>query len=270
MVEQTGASTVKSTVTSTVRPQRVAELVAGRLRDRILRGELDDGDLLPKEDELREEFPVSKPSMREALRILETEGLVTVRRGNQGGAVVHRPTATNAAYTMAIVLSGQRVTIADVAASLREVEPACAALCATRDDRHDVVLPTLRQLHEDALAAVDDLVAVTNRSRRFHETVVELCGNRTLILVVGALEAMWSAHETAWAASTEDPQSIPLESRREALGVHGQIIDLIAAGDAAGVRELVAGHLADVQSYPRPATADAVIDASTLRSWARP
>src|SRR5919108_30894 len=154
LVDRTGASSV--------RPQRVAELVAGRLRDRILRGELDDGDLLPKEDELREEFPVSKPSMREALRILETEGLVTVRRGNQGGAVVNRPTAANAAYTMAIVLSGQRVTIADVAASLREVEPACAALCAARGDRHEAVLPLLRQLQDDALAAVDDLVAVTN------------------------------------------------------------------------------------------------------------
>jgi GntR family transcriptional repressor for pyruvate dehydrogenase complex len=251
----------------------VAELVAGRLRDRILRGELGDGDLLPKEDELREEFPVSKPSMREALRILETEGLVTVRRGNQGGAVVHRPTAANAAYTLAIVLSGQRVTIADVAASLREVEPACAALCAARGDRHEALLPTLRQLQDDALAAVDDLVAVTNLSRRFHETVVELCGNRTLILVVGALEALWSAHETAWAARTvrtSDPESIPLESRREALAVHGEIIDLIAAGDANKVRELVAGHLAEVQRYPQPASADAVIDASTLRSWARP
>ena len=261
---------VDRTGTSSVRPQRVAELVAGRLRDRILRGELGDGDLLPKEDELREEFPVSKPSMREALRILETEGLVTVRRGNQGGAVVHRPTATNAAYTMAIVLSGQRVTIADVAASLREVEPACAALCAARGDRHEVVLPPLRQLQDEALAAVDDLVAVTNLSRRFHETVVELCGNRTLILVVGALEALWSAHETAWAARTSDPESIPLGSRREALGVHGEIIDLIAAGDANKVRELVAGHLAQVQRYPRPASADEVIDASTLRSWARP
>jgi GntR family transcriptional repressor for pyruvate dehydrogenase complex len=161
---------------SSVRPQRVAELVAGRLRDRILRGEMHDGDLLPKEDELREEFPVSKPSMREALRILETEGLVTVRRGNQGGAVVHRPTASDAAYTLAIVLSGQRVSIDDVAASLREVEPACAALCAGRPDRDEAVVPPLRRLYDESLAAVEDLVAVTVLSRRFHETLVELCG----------------------------------------------------------------------------------------------
>ncbi|HEY8523676.1 MAG TPA: GntR family transcriptional regulator [Acidimicrobiales bacterium] len=255
---------------SAVRPQRVAELVASRLRDRILRGELADGDLLPKEDELREEFPVSKPSMREALRILETEGLVTVRRGNQGGAIVHRPTAANAAYTLAIVLSGQRVTIADVAASLREVEPACAALCAKREDRAEAVVPRLRQLQDEALAAVDDLVAATTLSRRFHETVVELCGNRTLILVVGALEALWSAHETTWATHAADPEEVPVEARREALLTHGRIIDLIEAGDANGVRELVAGHLAEVQGYPGPVSSSAVIDASTLRSWARP
>jgi GntR family transcriptional regulator, transcriptional repressor for pyruvate dehydrogenase complex len=261
-VDRTGASSV--------RPQRVAELVASRLRDRILRGDLGDGDLLPKEDELRVEFPVSKPSMREALRILETEGLVTVRRGNQGGAVVHHPSAANAAYTLAIVLSGQRVTIADVAASLREVEPACAALCAGRADRAEAVVPVLRRLHDDALAAVEDLVTVTSLSRRFHETVVELCGNKTLILVVGALEALWSAHETAWAARTADPGTVPVDRRRDALAVHGEIIDRIAAGDGPGVRDLVTRHLGEVQRYPGPGSGDAVVEASALRSWARP
>ena len=255
---------------SSVRPQRVAELVAGRLRDRILRGEMRDGDLLPKEDELREEFPVSKPSMREALRILETEGLVTVRRGNQGGAVVHRPTAADAAYTLAIVLSGQRVSIDDVAASLREVEPACAALCAGRADRGEAVVPPLRGLYEESLAAVEDLVAVTALSRRFHETLVELCGNRTLILVVGALEALWSSHESAWAVHRAEPEAVPVDERRAALAVHGEIVDLIEAGDAAGVRQRVASHRESVQWYPRPESGDAVVDASSLRSWARP
>src|SRR5947209_6940395 len=133
-----------------LRFQRLAELVADRLRERILRGDLEDGDLLPKEEELRASYPVSKPSLREAMRILEAEGLITVRRGNVGGAVVHRPTPANVAYTLAMVLSANRVDIPDVARALREVEPSCAALCAGRADRAAAVVPQLRALQNEA------------------------------------------------------------------------------------------------------------------------
>ena len=195
-----------------VRAQRVAELVAQRLRERILRGELADGEMLPKEDDLRAEYPVSKPSLREALRILETEGLITVMRGNKGGALVHRPTEVDAGYMLGLVLTGQRTEVADLAAALQEIEPACAALCAARRDRKRVVVPVLEDLHAQALAAVDDLVATTTLSRRFHETIVEHCGNRTLTLVAGALETLWSSHERRWAAVV-DREAVPVRAR---------------------------------------------------------
>ena len=70
-----------------VRLPRLAEMVAAGLRDKILSGELDDGDLLPRQEDLLAEFGVSPPSIREALRILETEGLITVKRGNVGGGL---------------------------------------------------------------------------------------------------------------------------------------------------------------------------------------
>ena len=71
--------------------RRTAEIVADELRRQIIDGELADGDLLPRQELLVEQFNVSLVSLREALRILETEGLVSVRRGNRGGAVVHAP-----------------------------------------------------------------------------------------------------------------------------------------------------------------------------------
>src|SRR6185437_7074718 len=55
---------------------RVAQMVADVLRTRIVDGELPDGSLLPKQDDLIDEFQVSRPSFREALRILESEGLI--------------------------------------------------------------------------------------------------------------------------------------------------------------------------------------------------
>jgi DNA-binding FadR family transcriptional regulator len=249
---------------TSLRFQRLAELVADRLRERILRGDLEDGALLPKEEELRAAYPVSKPSLREAMRILEAEGLITVRRGNVGGAVVHRPTAANVGYTLALVLSSKQVALPDVAQALQEVEPSCAARCALRPDRTEAVVPRLRELQAQAMAAVDDLVAATTLSRRFHESLVELCGNETLIIMVGALEAIWSTHETGWANRKTDPGAIPVEERRTALEAHGHIIDLIEAGDATTVRRVVAEHLAEVQQYPST-TGDAIVDPVVVR-----
>jgi DNA-binding FadR family transcriptional regulator len=241
-------------------------MVADQLRERILRGDLRDGDLLPKEEELREQYPVAKPSLREAMRILETEGLVTVRRGNVGGAVVHRPSPTNAAYTLGLVLASRGVDVSDVARALREVEPSCVGLCAARRDRRRAVVPILRRLHKEALGALDDLVAVTGLSRQFHETMVGLCGNETLIVVAGALERLWSSHETGWAHRKVDPGDISIDSRRDALLMHERMIDLIDAGDEAGVRVLSAQHLSEVQSYPRSGDGRSRIDLAALRS----
>src|SRR5688572_14166656 len=99
---------------SPIRAQRVAELVADVLRRRILGPDTADGAPLPKEAELQREFGVGKPAIREALRLLESEGLVTIRRGNQGGPVAQKPRADNIAYTIGLMLTAQGVQSSDV------------------------------------------------------------------------------------------------------------------------------------------------------------
>ena len=82
---------VTSARRSRIPQHRIAETVAAELRSRILVGDGPHDYRLPTQEQLVKEFGVSYPSIREAIRILETEGLVTVRRGNVGGAEVHRP-----------------------------------------------------------------------------------------------------------------------------------------------------------------------------------
>ena len=84
-------------VVQRIRQPRVAEIVASRLRDDILSGRIKEGDVLPSQDSLLSEFRVSPPALREAIHILETDGLISVRRGNVGGAVVHPPSAERTA-----------------------------------------------------------------------------------------------------------------------------------------------------------------------------
>ncbi|MDO8187934.1 FCD domain-containing protein [Conexibacter sp. JD483] len=250
-----------------LRSTRIAELVAGAMRDRILSGELVDGERLPKEDELRAEFGVGRPAMREAMRILEAEGLLTVLRGNRGGALVRTPRAENLAYTLGLLLSARKIRTRDVGHAMRELEPACAALCALRADRERTVVPALLAVQERSIAAAQDSAAVTACFRDFHEQLVAGCGNETMIALVGALERLWSSHvRTNATRAVQQGKPRPPEEIRQSLADHQQILDCIRDGDADGVRAAVTRHVARVQTQPRPYGANVAIDLATLRA----
>jgi len=235
-----------------LRQPRLAEIVAARLRDDILTGKLKEGDSLPRQEDLFTEFRVSPPAVREAMRILETEGLIEVRRGNVGGAVVHLPTAGRTAQMISMVLQTRGATPGDVSGALSQIEPVCARLCAGREDRETEVVPHLRAAIEAQHAEFDDVARYNANARAFHETLVERCGSETMILVIGALETIWSAHEGAvWGpraaeGSADEHADSPLaqQTRRAALRDHEKLLAAIESGDAERAYKLASVHLA--------------------------
>lgn len=253
-----------------LRPPRLAEMVADGLRQQILSGALPDGSLLPKQDDLLAEFGVSPPSIREALRILETEGLITVKRGNIGGAVVHRPRPSMAAYTLGLVLQSKGVQLDDVQRAMCALEPACAAACAARPDRATTVLPRLRALMDRAMEAIDDASAYTGLARQFHSELVASCGNETMSLVVGALESLWSAHVDRLARKPSklgsfSDRKVRLATARE----HEKMYALIEKGDVRGAEKAARDHYSDAmhggQGWSHEFDMGAVVRASTVR-----
>lgn len=229
---------------------RLAEVVAGALRDRIILGELPDGSRLPKQDDLLLEFRVSRQSLREALRILEAEGLLSIQRGNVGGAIVRAPTAQSSAYMFGLVLRSRQTTLADLAEAVQNVEPVAASLCARREDRLETVVPPLRSILEQGRGAVEDSVEFTRLSRRFHEELVRRCGNETLILMLGTLELMWSQQEREWAARAEEGGRYPSAKARQAvLSAHAGILRAIEKGDEGRAARLARAHLRESQRF---------------------
>lgn len=242
-------------------------MVADVLRKRIVSGELPDQSMLPKQEELIEEFNVSKPSVREALRILETEGLITVLRGNTGGAIVHVPQSSSAAYMLGLVLQSKHVKLRDIGAALKHIEPLCSAMCAEREDRAEAVVPRLTEIHQRSLALAegDDVVEFTQSMREFHEEMVALCGNQTMIQLVGALETLWSAHERQWAAQRNSEGTFPRQPvRSTSIKVHERLLRLIEAGKVEAVEKLARQHLAESIFYAS-SDGEMLIDADTLR-----
>lgn len=247
---------------SRVPQRRIAETVAAELRARILAGE--DDYRLPTQDQLAHEFGVSYPSIRESLRILETEGLVTVRRGNVGGAEVHRPDASSAAYHMGLALQGSRVTLGDLAAGLQKLEPMCAAECARREDRAEVVVPALQAAIEASAAVVGDGAAFTQSAREFHDVVVSFTPNATVRFVVSSLVALWSAQEEAWADMLARRGQYPSEAKaKEALLTHQRLVEEIAAGRAEKAEQMARAHLVATQAMFLKLFDDDVVNAAS-------
>lgn len=249
---------------------RIAEIVADELRRQIIDGVLTDGDLLPRQEVLVEQFNVSLVSLREALRILETEGLVSVRRGNRGGAVIHAPTKTSAGYMLGLLLQSQQVSLADLGAALLEIEPACAALAAQRPDRADTVVAELKANTHAMASHLDDGARCTEIGRQFHDLVVRGCGNQTIIAVVGALESLWSSHEQQWADESAARGTYPsLAKRRAVLATHVKLTETIEAGDVERARRIAARHVADTQTYVLSDRTDPRISALSSQSRSR-
>ena len=99
---------------SAVRVPKAGEMVAAQLRRQIVLGELKEGDQLPPESVLMEQFGVSRPTLREAFRILEAEGAITVRRGVRGGARVQVPDIGVAARHIGLLLQYRGALLSDV------------------------------------------------------------------------------------------------------------------------------------------------------------
>lgn len=229
-----------------IRTNRVADLVANHLRDRILSGELSDGGRLPSIESLVREFGVSIAAIREALRILESEGLVSVHRGKLGGAVVHIPSEDTAAYTVAMVLRSRNTPIGDCLRAQRYLEPICAALGAGRKDRRRMLVPGLRKANAGARAHFDDEddTAFREDMLKFHIMLIEHCGNDTLGLFVGILDSMFLASQHHVLPASDDFRTA--SSRLRSLESHEMVCDLIDSGDDAEVSKEMQAHIDDM------------------------
>ena len=214
---------------------KAAQLIVADLRRQIVRGDLQRGDSIPSENELMRLYGVSRPTLRESLRVLEFEGLLTVRRGPKGGSTVNVPTGTAAARSMGLVLEHRGATISDVILARCIIEPACARLIAERGEKEDVV--RLRQNHGSSASGGPDL----EQHVGFHELVVELAGNQTLALVHTMLDVVLGGF-TKGMPPLECTDTGELDGRR-AHDAHQHLVELIATRDGDQAQEFWSAHL---------------------------
>jgi DNA-binding FadR family transcriptional regulator len=221
---------------------KMADIVAGDLRRQIISGELKEGDPLPPEDQLMEHAVVARTTVREALRILESEGLLVVRRGAGGGARIKAPSVSNVARYIGLVLQSTGATLQDVFDARLMLEAPAAAMLAGADEREQIVA-TLRQALDEEEAVLDSPVELSHAYGRFHNLIVQLCGSQTFEVLTSVSNRIIQVQADRYmqAEAVQPDRRVPSDAAHRA---HTHFVDLVAAGAAQDAEELWRKHLA--------------------------
>lgn len=222
------------------RARKRAEQVAfGIVQNIVARGQRP-GDKLPHEAEMLAEYAVSRSSLREALRLLEVQGLVTIRPGPGSGTEVGRIDPANLAGTLVLYLMMERVNMDQLLDAWGMVEPLLADLAARNPDRARV-----RALMEPfASGAVRDQRAPAS-GLAFHEAVAELSGNPVLELVLGAVGVLVTDQVRTGAPGFRLSDAT--------VDAHEAIADAVLAGDGPAAAAAMRAHLDEVKQEIRAA-----------------
>jgi GntR family transcriptional regulator, transcriptional repressor for pyruvate dehydrogenase complex len=240
----------------TTRSREKPEQIADELRALIVSGHLADGASLGREPDLVERFGVSRPSLREALRILEAEGLITVVRGVLGGVIVHQPNERMTARTAALLLQSRNVTLGDVHEARTMIEPAAVRVLASSPRRKSV--DELKSLIEAQRAVIDDPEAFGHANARFHERLVAMAGNQTLSIVAEMLNEVVARAVTAVSQSNSRRDS--LATRQRGIRSQERLIELIAIGASIDAEAHWRTHMEAVGKVMIGQAAKSVID----------
>jgi len=222
----------------TRRTLKTSEVVALEIVRDIVREDMQPGDRLPLEAQMLVQYRVSRSSLREALRLLEVQGLIAIRPGPGAGTVVGRVLPGNLSRTLTLHLHMLGANYDELLEAWVESEPLLARLAALNPDREKVRASLSPFLDEDHAWAVRE-------GLQFHDIIAELADNRVLSLALRSIGFIVTEQVLTSAERGELEQQIVHD--------HRELAEAIIAGDAElaanRMREHIRHAVEDFKAY---------------------
>ena len=206
-------------MTNSIRPQKMALIVAQRIVRDIERQGLGPGDKLPPERMMMETYEAGRGTLRESLRFLELQGVLSFKPGPGGGPVIEKPTAENLATTLTLLLQFDDARYRVIAEAREAFEPVMAQLAASRITPER--LKELGQTVTDMAEGIDDVETYLDANRRFHNVIAWASGNA---LFGHLVDVMGGAMDISGAAQGIE---YPVKRRHAVLKAHQEIFEAI-------------------------------------------
>jgi GntR family transcriptional repressor for pyruvate dehydrogenase complex len=209
---------------------KASDVLANELRERILTGDIAEGMRLPAERDLVDQTRMSRTTVREALRILEVQGLIRIKTGRTGGAFVQQPGEEAMASTVNLLIRGRQIRLAALLETHEAIEPFCAGLAATHrtQEELDILGEANRRMTDDSA----DLAQFLQADVDWHVGVARASHNELL-------SGLMAAVSRAIYAATEGEKFGDVDVRHATSHAHTTITDAIAKQDAnAAIRRM--------------------------------
>jgi GntR family transcriptional regulator, transcriptional repressor for pyruvate dehydrogenase complex len=229
-------------VVEPIRATRTFESAIDHLTEAIERARLRPGDRLPNETELSAALNISTPTLRQALRVLETAGVLSVRRGKGGGIVLVSDLVHAPAIAGAVAL--EEGAVAETLRARRVLEHAVALEAAERATTDD--LSELERTIDLLERHLGDRPAVMRADAAFHRALVRACHNVPIQTTMRGLARA--------IAPIRDAYSGGLARDRQTLAVHGRQLEAMRRHDRAALEDVLDEHFRMLED----AVADAI------------
>ncbi|WEK42375.1 MAG: FCD domain-containing protein [Candidatus Sphingomonas colombiensis] len=213
-----------------IRVPKTSELVADQIRGQIVRGELREGDYLPPEGQLLTTLGISRPTLREAFRILEAEALISVVRGSRTGAKVHKPSVDLVSRYAGYVLQSKGTSIADLYDARLAIEPHVVRRLALARDPEAIARLREEVARLEKMLGEEKFVDFIAGVSEFHRVLIELSGNNTIIFINQLLHQLIAAHQADYIQRHPRPATEHRKSMTIGPRSYIKLIDLIEAG----------------------------------------
>lgn len=237
---------------SMFRPLKISETIARDIVDAIVADRLGEGDSLPSEGRMLEQYGVSRESLREGLRLLESHGLISIRRGPGGGPVVGNVDPANLGRMTTLYYHLTGATYGELFEAWAVAEGYLAERAARNPDRKLVraaLDPYRDDSHDIANISVEEFV---HHHTEFHNVLGTLAGNRVMQLSLTAIGQIVTHHIVV----TADPRSARLMIHDD----HGTIADTVVAGKPIKARDEMRAHLVRVAEYYEAISEESYVD----------
>jgi GntR family transcriptional repressor for pyruvate dehydrogenase complex len=226
-----------------IKSTRIYEEIVRQVKAMISEGRLKGGDRLPPERDLAEKFVVSRTSVREALRALESLGLVEIRPGE--GTFVRQVSIESLVEPLALLMVSQREAIGELFEARRLLEPSLAALAATRATPEEIQ-EMERILEEQAKEIANGRTGLA-QDAQFHAAIGAAAHNRAITRIAHAIMDLLTQ-------SREESLNIPGRPTRSHED-HRRVLAAIGRRDADGARKAMLEHIEAVEALVVPADA---------------
>jgi GntR family transcriptional repressor for pyruvate dehydrogenase complex len=219
---------------------KLSEMIAAQILDDITTQGLTEGAPLASEAAMLQMYEGGRASLREALRILETNGLISIKAGPRGGAVVGSVDPVQFGRMASRYFQMGGATIRELIEARLILEPAATALAARRRDPESMqrLCDWLDVVEESNLA--DDTIYLTE-AHDFHSLLLSMSGNVVLDLITLAMKDVFNSRVRS--------AIYPPSARKKVRAIHREIAQMVLDGKAEKAEELMRIHLEEFAAF---------------------